>query len=121
MSPPLHEARAAQNEGEGASSTAAAWATQMVSGDAHGFELPDAILAALNDRSFEEAFLKLDRMVGLSGALGAVSSQATQEKRDKFQQDVKALRINMSKATKGFINPRSPYIQWWDLGAVLAP
>lgn len=109
---------AAQNEGDAAPSSVAEGDAQM---DAKGVDLPQAILAALNDRSFEEVILKLDRMVGLSGALDSVTVKQTKEKRDQFHDDVRALRVKMRKNSKGFINPRSPYIQWWDMGSVLAP
>ena len=90
-------------------------------------ELNSEIVEAMNCSSFQDVCTRLDRMTSdainsLSDAINseAATEEETQERRYHFQKDVSQLRKRMRDARRGFINPRSAYIQQWDLVTAIA-
>lgn len=85
-------------------------------------ELNSEIVEAMKCTSFQDVCTRLDRMTGLSEAINsqATTEEDTQERRFHFQKDVSQLRKRMKDARRGFINPRSGYIQQWDLVTAIA-
>ena len=68
-------------------------------------------------KSFQEIVARLDALCGLSDStdFGDFGSR-----RQRFQLDVAQLRQRIKEARRGLLNPRSQYIQTWDLVAAMA-
>ena len=73
------------------------------------------IKAAMRGGNYHDVVTRLDTMLGLANAVGHGTAEDLQKRRVFFRCDVDALRRRMTENRRGLIDPRSSYLQYWDL------
>lgn len=86
-------------------------------GQQEPLSLNDEIMAAIQKGSFHEVITQLDALNEFKDLL---TDDDTVVRRERFQADVQQLRKRIRDARRGLLNPRSRYVQWWDLTTALA-